>query len=245
MACATPSTRASADGVRMPPVAPPTFAALLRAWRLREGLTQEELAERAGLAAGAISALERGSRRRPYGYTIRALASALGLSDTDSQRLAAAARRHAASGDEPEQPGARSREPTWTGQSNLPALRTTLLGRAEEVAQIRALLTTEADRLVTITGTGGIGKTAVALRAAADMQEAFRDGVLLVELASISDGALVASTVTAALGVREAPGSSALQALVQFLHQRRVLLVLDNCEHVVDVCAELVEQLIA
>jgi non-specific serine/threonine protein kinase len=126
-------------------------------------------------------------------------------------------------------------------------LRTTLLGRAEEVAQIRALLTTEADRLVTITGTGGIGKTAIALRAAADMQDVFRDGVFLVELASISDGALVASAVTAALGVREAPGSSALQALVQFLNlnQRRVLLVLDNCEHVVDVCAELVEHLIS
>ena len=96
-----------------------------------------------------------------------------------------------------------------------------------------------ATRLVTLTGTGGVGKTRLALHLGSDMLSDFADGVSLVELASTADSMLVPHAVAAALAVREQPGMAVLQTLVDALRPRQLLLILDNCEHLVAACAEM------
>jgi predicted ATPase/DNA-binding CsgD family transcriptional regulator/DNA-binding XRE family transcriptional regulator len=210
--------------------------AQLRAYRERAGLSQEALAERAGLAAAAISALERGVRRRPFLHTVAALAAALGLSAAERAAFAAAARPPggpAAAGDPP---------------SNLPLPPTPLIGREREAAALGDLLGQDGVRLVTLTGVGGAGKTRLALHVAADLHGRggrFPAGVWLVELAPVADPALVPHAVAAALAVRDAPGAALLDGLVAALRPRALLLVLDNCEHVLAACAALAERLLA
>jgi non-specific serine/threonine protein kinase len=97
---------------------------------------------------------------------------------------------------------------------------------------------------VTLTGIGGVGKTRLALRAAADLSRAFRDGVYLVELADLRDPALLRHTVAGALGLREQPRDGQTSFLVEYLAPRQVLLVLDNCEHLIDGCAALAGELL-
>jgi len=98
--------------------------------------------------------------------------------------------------------------------------------------------------LVTLTGAGGSGKTALALRVARDLLPVFPDGAWLVELAPISDPTLVAQAVASPLGVRESPERPLLDGLVAYLRPRALLLLVDNCEHLVDACAELVGALL-
>ena len=99
-------------------------------------------------------------------------------------------------------------------------------------------------RLLTLTGPGGTGKTRLALQAAADALEAYPDGVWLVELAALADPALVPQAVAAAVGVREEPGRPLLATLTDALRPKRLLLVLDNCEHLLDACARLADALL-
>src|SRR5439155_14212769 len=99
-------------------------------------------------------------------------------------------------------------------------------------------------RLLTLTGTGGCGKTRLALRVAGDLPESFPDGIWLVPLAALVDPALVPPAVAAALGVREAPGVPLSDALVDFLFDKTSLLVLDNCEHLVEAAAGLADSLL-
>ena len=124
-------------------------------------------------------------------------------------------------------------------RTNLPIQPTSFIGRRQEMAEVRRLLT--ATRLLTLTGTGGVGKTRLALHVAADLVDAYRDGVWLVELASVTDPALVLQAVAAALGVREQPGRPLRDTLIDFLDARHLLLVLDNCEHLVAACAQLAD----
>jgi predicted ATPase len=114
---------------------------------------------------------------------------------------------------------------------NLPHQPTVLLGRERELGEIEALLRREDVQLVTLTGPGGVGKTRLALQAAADLLEVFPDGAFFVDLAPLVDPALVPSTVASALGVREEGGRPVLEVLIAFLRSRRFLLVLDNFEH--------------
>ncbi len=116
--------------------------------------------------------------------------------------------------------------------NNLPAQPTSLVGREREVAALLDLLREETVRLVTLTGPGGTGKTRLSLQAAADLLDDFEAGVFFVPLAPITDPALVASTVAQALGVRENPALTILEALREHLGTRPVLLVLDNFEQV-------------
>ena len=102
----------------------------------------------------------------------------------------------------------------------------------------------EDSRLLTLTGSGGCGKTRLALAAAGELSEGFEDGVWLVELAPLADPSLVAQAVAATLGVREQPGRSLTETLSDYLGSKKVLLVLDNCEHLVEACAELAEALL-
>ena len=127
---------------------------------------------------------------------------------------------------------------------NLPAFRPQLIGRERVLVDTRALLLDAHERLLTLTGAGGCGKTCLALQLAADVRPAFADGVYLVELASISDEALILPTIAAALGMRDAPEQQLMSALVAFLQPRAMLLMLDNCEHLVDACARHVSALL-
>jgi len=119
---------------------------------------------------------------------------------------------------------------------------TSFVGRAAEVAELGAML--EKHRLVTVTGPGGVGKTRVAAEVARRTAGRFADGVWLAELASGSDPALVPAAVCTALGVHQVPGAAVTDALVTALARQQVLLVLDNCEHVLPAVAELCERLL-
>lgn len=126
---------------------------------------------------------------------------------------------------------------------NLPAPRTSFVGREGELAELkRALAMT---RLMTLTGAGGCGKTRLALEAARDLVGIYPDGVWFVELAPLSDPALVPNALAAVLGVRERPDLPLTAALADYLRFRRTLLVLDNCEHLIGACARLVETLLS
>lgn len=125
---------------------------------------------------------------------------------------------------------------------NLPLDLTSFVGRRREVTEARRLLATS--RLVTLTGIGGVGKTRLALRVAAEAQRTFDDGVRLVEFGERRDAQLVTETVAIALGLREQAAVPTTEVLVDYLSTRNLLLVLDNCEHLIDAVAKLAETLL-
>lgn len=125
--------------------------------------------------------------------------------------------------------------------NNLPVQLTSFIGRGREITEVERLLRTA--HVLTLTGVGGVGKTRLALRVAAELLDAFPDGVWLIDLAPLSDAGLVPHTVAATLGVREEPDRSVLESLVAFARSRSLLLVLDNCEHVVSAGAHLADTL--
>jgi non-specific serine/threonine protein kinase len=133
-------------------------------------------------------------------------------------------------------------QPLRTPAHNLPLQLTSFIGREEQIAAVRRRLPTH--RLVTLTGAGGCGKTRLALRVASDLPAKIPHGVWLVELASLADPSLVPQAAAAALGVQEQPGRPAVEALVEALRPKQLLLVLDNCEHLVAACAGLSETLL-
>jgi hypothetical protein len=126
---------------------------------------------------------------------------------------------------------------------NLPSQATSFVGRTAELAELRALVS-GGSRLVTIAGPGGIGKSRLALQAAADALDRTGDGVWLVELAPVADSTLVARTAMAALGIREVPGRPALATLADAVGDRDLLMILDNAEHVLGAVAELADTMI-
>src|SRR5918997_3430198 len=134
------------------------------------------------------------------------------------------------------------RAPERLPPNNLPLQLTSFVGREREIAEIKDLLAEQ--RLLTLTGPGGCGKTRLALKVAGDLAERFEDGVWLVELASLSDPALVPQTVAFAFGIREQPGRLLTDTLSEYLELKKMLLVLDNCEHLVEACAQLAEALL-
>jgi predicted ATPase/class 3 adenylate cyclase len=126
--------------------------------------------------------------------------------------------------------------------NNLPAQFTSFIGREREKAEVRRLLSTT--RFLTLTGSGGAGKTRLALQVAAEALEEFPDGVWLVELAALSDPSLVPNAVASALGVPEQPSRVLTETLADFLRGKSVLVILDNCEHLVAACAYLTTALL-
>jgi class 3 adenylate cyclase len=126
--------------------------------------------------------------------------------------------------------------------NNLPLQLTSFVGREREVADVRRPLGTT--RLLTLTGTGGSGKTRLALHVAADRLDAYPDGVWFIDLAPLADVALVPAAALAALGAHEMPGQPPVTTLTHSLRARRVLLVLDTCEHLLEACARLVDTLL-
>ena len=126
---------------------------------------------------------------------------------------------------------------------NLPVQLTSFVGRDAEVVEVSALF--EEARLVTLTGAGGCGKTRLALHVASLEVDRLDDGVWFVDLSTLTDRQLVGRAVATVLGVHEMPLEDASAAIEQYLHDKRVLLVVDNCEHLVDDCATVIERLIA
>ena len=203
---------------------PVPFGTRLRRLREAAGLTQEELALRSGVSAKAISTLERGERKRPYPHTIRSLADALDLSENERAALFVAVPKRG-SVDAPV-------GPALATESNLPIPSTSLLGRERELAEIKTFL--QEARLLTLTGTGGVGKTRLAIEATRDATRLFPDGAVFVTLASLSDFTFVLPTVAQSLGLREAGG----EILRGYLRDKQLLLVLDNFEHVLEAAPE-------
>ena len=136
-------------------------------------------------------------------------------------------------------PALRSLEAT---PNNLPQQVTSFVGRERELGEVASSL--GKTRLLTLLGPGGIGKTRLSLQAAADAMDAFPDGVWFVELAPLADAQRVPQTVARVLGVKEEAGRPVIEALLRHVSNRQLLLVLDNCEHVVRACAELARQLL-
>jgi predicted ATPase/DNA-binding CsgD family transcriptional regulator len=125
---------------------------------------------------------------------------------------------------------------------NLPSDITSFVGRGREIAEVTRLLSER--RLVTLSGPGGAGKTRLALVVARDLTEGFEDGVWWVELAALPEENLVPQAVAQTLGMREAPGLSPTEALAEHLGSEKTLLVLDNCEHLIEACANLADALL-
>ena len=129
-----------------------------------------------------------------------------------------------------------------TTTNNLPVQLTSFVGREREMAEVKRLLST--GRLVTLTGPGGSGKTRLALEVAGELVEEYTDGVWWVEHDSLEDGSLVPQAVATVLRVREEPGRALVDTLVDHLKVKELLLVLDNCEHLIEACAALVSTLL-
>ncbi len=222
-----------------------TFGSLLRRHRLSSGLSQEALAERAGLSSAAIAHLERGRRNAPRLLTVGLLADALHLDQEHRAALIAAATNGAGAPSAPEATPASSPPPPG---NPLPAPPTGLIGRERDVARITHFIRRAGDRagtrLLTLSGAGGMGKTRLALAAAAEVRDAFADGVVFVDLSVLREPTLVAAAVALAVGVEEAGSGRVAERLRAYLAAKQLLLVLDNFEHLVE-AAPLVADLLA
>jgi predicted ATPase/DNA-binding XRE family transcriptional regulator len=216
------------------------LAGLLRQLRAEAQLTQQELAKAAGVSPRSVSDLERGINRTARQDTAVRLAGALGLAEPVRSLFVAAARGRIDAAQvlaaRRSQPPGGSLAPAGGMHGFVPAL-TSFVGRAGPVREVAGLL--GRNRLVTVTGPGGAGKTRLAGEIAKQVAGRFADRVWLAELAPVHDPALVPAVVAAALGVREQPGRPAAGVLARVLAGRQLLLVLDNCEHVIGAAAEL------
>jgi predicted ATPase/DNA-binding XRE family transcriptional regulator len=208
------------------------FGVRLRALRESENLSQEELADRAGMSVSGLSALERGARSRPHAHTLRILREALQLDEARWKDLLDAAGQTA------------SVAPVQGEHTSIVGgALTSFVGRDEELDRVGDLL--EAHRLVTLVGMAGIGKSRLAAEALARYRSRFPGGAWGVRLDDLDAETSVVRAVIGALGLREPPDGELEVALEAFLRDRRALLVLDGCERVLEASAVLASRLLS
>jgi predicted ATPase/DNA-binding XRE family transcriptional regulator len=210
-----------------------TLAQLVRSFRAISGLSQEMLAERAGLSTRAVSDIETGVARAPRLVTLMLLGEALGLSPADRVRLQEAGRKPAAGG-------------ASLGIASALSLRETALeGRESAVERVKALLSSNETRLVTLVGPAGVGKTSLAINVAIAGASEYEHGAALAELATIAEPSLVPAAVARALGICESGDVAARELVAAYLGERNFLLVLDNFEHLTPAAGWVAELLTA
>ena len=233
-----------------------TFGSLLRQFRVAAALSQEALAERCRISPDTIAALERGRRLAPRLATVRVIADALELAPADRVLLAeAAGSSNAAASQDDGVPadddaiGAAplTQRPALATKDRpggpLPTPLTPLFGRQAESDALAQALASE--RLVTLVGPGGVGKTRLALLLANKVLDKFAGGTWWVELGSVGDPEKVPEAVLRALGASEQPGASIGEQALASLTEEPVLFIFDNCEHVLEAVATLVGELLA
>jgi predicted ATPase/DNA-binding XRE family transcriptional regulator len=249
-----------------------SFGELLREFRVRASLTQEALAELCKISPATVAAIEQGRRKAPRLSTVRLIADALELPAADRELLARAATGRGAvappsgaaapgpaSAAEAVPPATDGRPAGQGGLADwgggppaggrvrkhglLPAPITPLFGRHAEADALTHELAT--DRLVTLTGPGGVGKTRLALAVAAGTLDKFPGGTYWVDLGPVSNPGSVAEAVLKSLGAAEQPHIAVEQQLLAALPAEQALLVIDNCEHVLDAAAALIARVLA
>ncbi|HEX3672531.1 MAG TPA: tetratricopeptide repeat protein [Candidatus Cybelea sp.] len=203
------------------------LAELLQQYRARAHLSQEELAERAGISARTIGDIETGVALWPRAITVSLIAEALNLDASDRETLRSAS----------------SRRGLRRGSSATIPQTVELVGRDREKAALRALLLDSATRLVTLTGGPGVGKTALAATVAAELTEAFPDAVRFIEFATLPDAMLAPTKIAIALGVRDVRGASVVASIAAAIGDRPMLLVLDNFERMTGASTTIAELL--
>jgi predicted ATPase/DNA-binding XRE family transcriptional regulator len=218
----------------MKPGAPRSFGAQLKTLREAAGFTQNELATIAGLSVHAVSALERGQRRRPHVETVRALSAALDLPGATRDVLLATARASADNSARDE-----------SSHAALPLALTPLLGRDADVQTLRHWLSDPTARLISLTGPGGVGKTRLALELARAQALEGTSRVMFVGLAAVRNAAFVAAAIAEALGVLDATTVDLPRRAQAACAGTPTLLVLDNFEQVLDAAALVADLLTA
>jgi predicted ATPase/transcriptional regulator with XRE-family HTH domain len=225
-----------------------SFGDLLRRFRVAASLTQEALAEQCRISPATVAAIEQGRRTAPRLSTVRLIADALDLSPADRELLALAADQGGGSPKPGPEPPSRAEPPKVAAArqagvvAGLPATRTNFVGRDGVLASVLAAL--DGTSVVSLVGPGGVGKTRLAAKAAELAAASYPSGAAFADLVPVREG-FISQSVAALLGVAEGPGRSLDAALHEHLARGRALLVLDNCEHLLDVVAPFVEKLLA
>ena len=206
----------------------PTFGGKIKQRRMELGITQEALAQRVGCAPITIQKIESGGRRASHQMATR-IAASLSVASDDLADFLAAARTPGSS--------TTSQNTTTTLSSlhtPLPYTESLLLGRDQDVAAVQRLVTDRQARLITFIGPPGVGKSSLAMHVAALLHEQFVDGVIALSLAGLADARLLPSTIGRLLGVRDTSTQACQDGVLTKLRNRRVLLVLDNMEHLLE-----------
>ncbi len=223
-----------------------SFGRWLQQRRKALGLTQEELGQQVGIARATIRKIE-ADERRPSKEVAERLARCLQLAAEEEPAFIRFARGES-SVHQPVVLPASVETPPWRPQarppSNLPIAPTTFIGREHEVAAVSGLLRRADVRLLTLTGPGGIGKTRLGLQVAEALRDDYPDGIWFVALAPITDAPMITATIAYVLKVKETADQPLEQHLHAYLRDKRLLLVLDNYEQVVD-AAPLISELLA